>query len=99
MRDPRFAPVLCAFIPGVGQVYNGSILAGILGLIITPGLWIGMGERLTTCSEVGGRNSDYKYGVICNDERLRDEWARGPQVLCSLGDALLDVSFGTGSNR
>jgi TM2 domain-containing membrane protein YozV len=47
MRDPGVASVLSAFIPGVGQFYNGSILAGILGLIITLGLWIGMGERLT----------------------------------------------------
>jgi TM2 domain-containing membrane protein YozV len=30
-------------IPGVGQLYNGRILAGILWLIITPGLWLGTG--------------------------------------------------------
>jgi hypothetical protein len=38
MRDPGLAAVLSAIIPGVGQLYNGRILAGILWLIITPGL-------------------------------------------------------------
>jgi TM2 domain-containing membrane protein YozV len=41
MRDPRLAAILSLLIPGVGQLYNGRILAGILWLIITPGLWIG----------------------------------------------------------
>ena len=36
MRDPGLAAVLSAIIPGVGQFYNGRILAGILWLIITP---------------------------------------------------------------
>ena len=43
MRDPTLAAVLSLIIPGVGQLYNGRILAGILWLIITPGLWIGTG--------------------------------------------------------
>lgn len=43
MRNPILAAVLSAIIPGVGQLYNGRILAGILWLIITPGLWIGTG--------------------------------------------------------
>jgi len=46
MRDPRLAAVLSAIIPGAGQFYNGSILAGILWLTITPGLWIGTGGLL-----------------------------------------------------
>ncbi len=36
MRDPTLAAVLSAIVPGVGQLYNGRILAGILWLIITP---------------------------------------------------------------
>ena len=43
MRNPGVAAVLSAIIPGVGQFYNGRFLAGILWLIITPGLWIGTG--------------------------------------------------------
>lgn len=46
MRDPTLAAVLSAIIPGVGQLYNGRILAGILWLIITPGFWIGTGRLL-----------------------------------------------------
>ena len=46
MRNPAFAAVLSAIIPGVGQLYNGRILAGILWLIITPGFWIGSGGTL-----------------------------------------------------
>jgi TM2 domain-containing membrane protein YozV len=46
MRDPGVAAVLSAIIPGVGQFYNGRFLAGILWLIITPGLWIGTGGLL-----------------------------------------------------
>ena len=37
MRDPGLAAVLSAIIPGVGQFYNGRILAGILWLIIHRG--------------------------------------------------------------
>ncbi len=46
MRDPSLAAILSLLIPGVGQFYNGRILAGILWLIITPGLWIGTGGLL-----------------------------------------------------
>lgn len=46
MRNSTLAAVLSALIPGVGQLYNGRILAGILWLIITPGLWIGTGGLL-----------------------------------------------------
>ena len=46
MRDPFIAGLLSFLIPGLGQLYNGRILAGILWLIITPGLWIGSGGTL-----------------------------------------------------
>ena len=46
MRDPALAAVLSVIIPGAGQLYNGRSLAGILWLIITPGLWIGTGGLL-----------------------------------------------------
>jgi hypothetical protein len=38
--------VLSLIIPGVGQLYNGRILADILWLLTTPGLWIGTGGLL-----------------------------------------------------
>jgi len=46
MRDPVLAGILSFLIPGVGQLYNGQILAGILWLILTPGFWIGTGGLL-----------------------------------------------------
>jgi hypothetical protein len=41
MQDSRLAAVLSLIITGVGQFYNGYILAGISSLLITPGFWIG----------------------------------------------------------
>ena len=31
------------FVPGIGQIYNGTLLRGLFWLIVTPGLWIGSG--------------------------------------------------------
>ncbi|HVY60928.1 MAG TPA: hypothetical protein VHF22_04710 [Planctomycetota bacterium] len=38
--DAGIAAVLSFFIPGLGQIYNGDFLRGIVWLIVTPGLWI-----------------------------------------------------------
>ena len=48
MRDPVLAGVLSLIIPGVGQLYNGRILAGILWLIFDAGIldWDGRHARL-----------------------------------------------------
>ncbi len=46
MREPALAAVLSAIIPGVGQLYGGRTLAGILWLGITPGLWMDTGGLL-----------------------------------------------------
>ncbi len=43
---PRWRLFLSAIVPGVGQFYNGRVLAGVLWLIVTPGLWIGTGGGL-----------------------------------------------------
>jgi TM2 domain-containing membrane protein YozV len=69
MRDPGLAAVLSLIIPGVGQFYNGRILAGSVWLIITPGFWIGTGGTLgwachfisayTACSYA----SDHRVGT------------------------------------
>jgi TM2 domain-containing membrane protein YozV len=40
------AAVMSLILPGVGQIYNGYFLRGILWLIITPGFWIGTGGML-----------------------------------------------------
>lgn len=46
MRNPGLAAVLSFFIPGLGQIHNGTILRGVFWLIVTPGLWIGTGGLL-----------------------------------------------------
>ena len=61
MRNPALAAVLSAIIPGVGQFYNGRILAGILWLIITPGLWIGSGGTLGWICHVIAAYTAYSY--------------------------------------
>ena len=46
MRDPIIAGVLSLILPGLGQIYNGRVLAGILWLIFASGLWFGSGGWL-----------------------------------------------------
>jgi TM2 domain-containing membrane protein YozV len=41
MRNPVVAGVLSFLIPGLGQIYNGRILIGILWLVLTGVSWIG----------------------------------------------------------
>lgn len=61
MRNPALAAVLSAIIPGIGQLYNGRILAGILWLIITPGFWIGSGGTLGWICHVIAAYTAYSY--------------------------------------
>jgi len=61
MRNPALAAVLSAIIPGVGQLYNGRILAGILWLIITPGFWIGSGGTLGWICHVIAAYTAYSF--------------------------------------
>jgi TM2 domain-containing membrane protein YozV len=41
MREPWIAGLLSLLVPGVGQIYNGRIIIGILWLILTGVSWIG----------------------------------------------------------
>lgn len=70
MRDPGLAAVLSLLIPGVGQFYNGRILAGILWLILTPGLWIGSGGTLGWIFHLISAYTAYTYA---RDHRVRLE--------------------------
>lgn len=40
-RDPFIAGLLSLLVPGVGQIYNGQILVGIIWLVLTGVSWIG----------------------------------------------------------
>ena len=61
MRDPMLAGILSFIVPGVGQLYNGRILAGILWLIITPGFWIGSGGTLGRFCHIISAWTAYSY--------------------------------------
>jgi TM2 domain-containing membrane protein YozV len=41
MRNPWVAAVLSFLIPGLGQIYNGRIIIGIIWLLVTGVSWIG----------------------------------------------------------
>ena len=69
MRDPGLGAVLSLLIPRVGQFYNGRIIAGILWLIITPGLWIGTGGFLGWVCYVISAYTAYTYDA--RDARAR----------------------------
>ena len=68
MRNPTLAAVLSAIVPGVGQLYNGRILAGILWLVLTPGLWIGTCGLLGWIAHVVSAYTAYAYA---RDHRVR----------------------------
>ncbi len=61
MRDPGLAAVLSLIVPGVGQFYNGRIVAGVLWLILTPGFWIGTGGTLGWVFHLISAYTAYKY--------------------------------------
>ena len=61
MRDPVLAGVLSLIVPGVGQLYNGRILAGILWLIFTPGFWLGTGGTLGWVCHIVSAYCAYSY--------------------------------------
>jgi TM2 domain-containing membrane protein YozV len=61
MRDPALAGVLSLILPGVGQLYNGRILAAIFWWIITPGLWIGTGGTLGWVCHLISAYTAYSY--------------------------------------
>jgi TM2 domain-containing membrane protein YozV len=61
MRDPFTAGLLSLLIPGLGQFYNGRIIAGILWLIFTPTLWIGSSGTLGWIFHIIAAYCAYSY--------------------------------------
>ncbi len=41
MRNPWIAAGLSLLIPGLGQIYNGRIIIGIIWLLVTGVSWVG----------------------------------------------------------
>lgn len=46
MDRAGIALILSLLVPGVGQIYLGYWLSGIIWLLLTPGFWIGTGGAL-----------------------------------------------------
>jgi len=61
MRNPGLAALLSLIVPGVGQLYNGRILAGFLWLILTPGFWLGTGGTLGWVCHLIAAYTAYSY--------------------------------------
>ncbi len=53
--------MLSFLIPGVGQIYNGTILRGVFWLIVTPGMWIGSGGLLGWICHIWSAWSAHRY--------------------------------------
>jgi hypothetical protein len=51
MRNPVIAGVLSLLIPGLGQIYNGRILFGVIWMLVFGISWIGsVGSLQAHCS-------------------------------------------------
>lgn len=68
MRDPFIAGLLSLLVPGLGQIYNGRILVGILWLLLTGVSWIGSAGTLGWIVHIISAYCAYSYAT---EHRLR----------------------------
>lgn len=61
MKNPGTAAVLSFLIPGLGQIYNGTLWRALFWLIVTPGLWVGTGGLLGWVCHVIAAWTAYSY--------------------------------------
>lgn len=61
MRKPGVAAALSFFVPGIGQLYNGTFFRALFWLIVTPGLWIGSGGLLGWICHIISAFTAYSY--------------------------------------
>ncbi len=61
MRNPGTAAVLSLLVPGIGQIYNGTILRALFWLIVTPGFWIGTGGLLGWMCHLASAYTAHQY--------------------------------------
>lgn len=61
MREPFIAGILSFLIPGLGQIYNGQILWGLLWLLLTGFSWIGSAGTLGWVVHLIAAYCAYKY--------------------------------------
>lgn len=60
-RDPVLAGLLSFLIPGVGQIYNGQLLWGIIWLLLTGVSWIGSAGMLGWIAHILAAFFAYNY--------------------------------------
>jgi TM2 domain-containing membrane protein YozV len=63
MREPLVAGLLSLLIPGIGQIYNGQILWGVLWLILTGFSWIGSAGTLGWIAHILCAYFAYSYAT------------------------------------
>jgi len=61
MREPWIAGVLSLLIPGLGQIYNGRIIIGIIWLVFTGFSWIGSAGLLGWIAHLAAAWCAYSY--------------------------------------
>jgi TM2 domain-containing membrane protein YozV len=61
MRDPLIAGLLSLLVPGLGQIYNGRVLIGILWLLLTGVSWIGSAGTLGWIVHIISAYCAYSY--------------------------------------
>lgn len=61
MRDPYIAGVLSFLVPGIGQIYNGRIIIGVVWLFITGVSWIGSAGTLGWIFHILSAYFAYRY--------------------------------------
>lgn len=63
MRNPGTAAVLSLLVPGIGQIYNGTVLRALVWLIVTPGFWIGTGGMFGWVCHLVSAYTAYQYAA------------------------------------
>ena len=68
MRDPFIAGILSLIVPGLGQIYNGRILAGIVWLFLALFFWGWTGGLLGWVFHIISAYCAYSYA---KEHRIR----------------------------
>ena len=66
LKNEGVAAVLSVLLPGLGQLYNGHFIWGIIWFIITPGLWIGSAGTLGWIFHIVSAIQAYRQAVRKN---------------------------------
>jgi len=74
VKNATLATVLSLLLPGIGQLYNGTILRGLFWLIVTPGFWIGTGGTLGWVCHFLAAYTAYRRVQEINAGLIADPW-------------------------